>query len=368
MKRLYRVLQTLLTILIVIVAVCVVLAAVLGIESEVRGKNALEKLQLVVQGPDEGTPRQRYDAEQITACVAQMEPVPLDVEANFTAIEEQLAQAKEHKCDLLVLPELALTGLELDEQIWDLAEPIDGPVVKRLQKLAKRKRIALVTSVPELYLSDVFNTAVFIDRRGVVTTGRKLHPPFVERARYALGGGPQVLETSLGRFGVSLCADTFREQTFSTFMNEDVDAVLLLVSAPMHDRNIPGMRFLTEAEWAAVPGFYSDRLGVAVLAAHASGPVQLLIPFRPGTTIPAHYAGLSTITDRRAGQEINAEDPTKPTLLHGDILLGRRGRQTVVELQGDYIVQRPILFHLFTWYTELRSAAIYRDRPKDELF
>lgn len=368
MKRLYRLGGTLLTILIVAVAVCVVLIAVLGIESEIRGKNALEKLQLVIQGPDEGTPRQRYDASQITVCAAQLQPVPLDIEANFTAIEEQLTQAKKNKCDLLVLPELALTGLELDEQVWELAEPIDGPNVQRLQKLAKRKHIAIATSVAELHLSDVYNTAVFIDRRGVLTSGRKLHPPFVERTRYALGGGPQVFETSLGTFGVTLCADAFREETFSIMMNEDVDAVLMLVSAPMHDRQLPGMRFLTEAEWAAVPGFYSDRLGVAVVAAHASGPMQLEIPFRPDTTIAAHYAGLTTIVDRRAGTELKAQDPTKPEQIHGEIFLGRRGRQTVVELQGTYIVSRPILYHLMTWYTELRSAAIYRDRPKDELF
>ncbi len=346
-------------------AVIVVMLGLAGlvVEGEVRTGQALDHLSTAVQGPTEGSSAQRKAGFDVTVGLAQMQPAPLDVAANLGTVAEYVDQALQQKCQLLVLPELALTGLELGDGIWDAAEPIDGFALTRLREIAQENNLALATSIVERADDDVFDTAVFINPDGTYVTGRKLHPPLAEAARFARGSGPQVVDTSLGRLGLVLCADAFRADTFENLLDGDPDMVLIMSAAPVLDTQLPGMRVYTPDEWLALAGFYSDRLGVPVVSAHACGAVTMTVPWQPDKPVPATYCGASRIVNKRTRTNV-APTQGQPMFTATTVHVGRLGDQLEAEIFGDYIVPRSILYNTLAGITENQANAFYQANPR----
>jgi len=350
--------------LLIGLALLVVLAiAGLVVEAEVRSKQALTHLSTSVQGPDDGSVAQRRQGHEMTVALAQMNPVPLDTAANLEKVAGFLKLAQEQGAELLVLPELALTGLHLGDGIWQAAEPLDGPTVGQLKALAAEYQMDIVTSVVESADGDIFNTAIYVTPEGSAHAGRKLHPPMAEAARFAPGDGPQVVGTVIGRVGMVLCADAFRAETFANLAEADPDIVLLMAAAPLPDLQLPGMRAYTPEEWSALAAFYSDRLGVPVVSAHASGPTSLEIPWQSGMAVDATYAGASRIVSRRT--RVTTSTPRDQEMITAtQVFIGRLGPQIEAETYGDYLVPRSFLFHTFVEWSESQGTAFYAaNRP-----
>jgi N-carbamoylputrescine amidase len=104
---------------------------------------------------------------------------------------------------------------EQDPKWYDTAEPDDGPIVQRMQQVAKQHNMVLV--IPFYERADVgvyYNTAVIIEKDGtVVGKYRKTHIPqvgpcFWEKFYFKPGNlGYPVFDTSVGRLGLIICYD-----------------------------------------------------------------------------------------------------------------------------------------------------------------
>ena len=84
--------------------------------------------------------------------ICQTEPVLLDLKANIESVLQQINEYKEKGADLIVFPELALSGYP----VWDLANKGDFidkglATLQKVKKLTRRMRTAVVVG--------------FIDRR-----------------------------------------------------------------------------------------------------------------------------------------------------------------------------------------------------------
>ena len=104
---------------------------------------------------------------------------------------------------------------EQDPKWYETAEPDDGPIVQKMQALAKQHHMVLI--VPFYEQADVgvyYNTAVVIENDGtVVGKYRKTHIPqvgpcFWEKFYFKPGNlGYPVFDTSVGRLGLIICYD-----------------------------------------------------------------------------------------------------------------------------------------------------------------
>lgn len=103
-------------------------------------------------------------------------------EVALQEVERLLALAP---TDLVILPEMALTGYVSPDADFDLsryAEPIDGPTMRAASALAMRQRAHLVAPLVLEEAGALYNAAVVVGPDGeVVTTYRKRHPWFPER-------------------------------------------------------------------------------------------------------------------------------------------------------------------------------------------
>jgi len=138
-----------------------------------------------------------------------------DVNANRAAIAE--ACAKADTADLLVLPELAISGYDFPDRaaVFDAAEPFeDGPTRAFLADIAGAFQLTLVCGYAERAAEGCYNSAMLVRPDGSAENYRKVHLFNREMDLFLPGGAPPpVCETPAGRVGLMICFDWFFPET-----------------------------------------------------------------------------------------------------------------------------------------------------------
>ncbi len=139
-----------------------------------------------------------------------------DKEANLRKIKDYAIKAKQHDAELVIFPELSLTGYVLRDELYKLAEEIPGPSTKAIEEIAQRQEIHIIYGMPELSektQATLYNTAVIVGPQGFIGKYRKMHLPthsvFEEKRYFRPGYQTGVFETSLGKIGLIICYDIF---------------------------------------------------------------------------------------------------------------------------------------------------------------
>jgi predicted amidohydrolase len=135
---------------------------------------------------------------------------------NLKTIEELTFRAKEQAADLVIFPELCLTGYVVRDQLYELAEPIPGPATRKVEELAKKTGMHIIFGMPEISektRATMFNTAVFIGPKGLIGKYHKMYLPthsvFEEKRYFRPGYQTAAFNTPLGNIGLCICYDLF---------------------------------------------------------------------------------------------------------------------------------------------------------------
>ena len=135
---------------------------------------------------------------------------------NLKRIEKAVVKAKRQSADIVIFPELSLTGYVVRDQIYELAETVPGPSTKILEDIAKRTKMHIVFGMPELTdktQATIYNTAVLVGPNGLLGKYRKMYLPthsvFEEKRYFRPGYEAAVFDTELGKIGLIICYDIF---------------------------------------------------------------------------------------------------------------------------------------------------------------
>lgn len=135
---------------------------------------------------------------------------------NIRKMARFVERAHRKHARLIVFPEMCLTGYATRDLVYDLAEPIPGPSVHEIEKLAKKYGVYLVFGQPERSeIGDMvlYNTATLVGPKGYIGKYRKMHLPthsvFEEKRYFRLGYQAPVFDTDLGKLGICICYDVF---------------------------------------------------------------------------------------------------------------------------------------------------------------
>jgi predicted amidohydrolase len=144
-----------------------------------------------------------------------------DKKTNLQRIEELAIKAKQQGVDLVIFPEMALTGYVVKDQIYELAEAIPGPSVKTIESLAKKTGLHIIFGMPEVSQktqATLYNTAVLVSPKGFIGKYRKMYLPthsvFEEKRYFRPGYEPAAFDTELGKIGLTICYDVFFPEVF----------------------------------------------------------------------------------------------------------------------------------------------------------
>ena len=140
-------------------------------------------------------------------------------ELNLERILDMTELEAKSGADLIVFPEMALTGYDTEEGIpfeemmqYKLAETIPGPATREIEQITRQYGVYAVIGMPERDESDhniIYNSAAVLGPDGFVGAYRKIHVPKMETRWATRGTDPFLFDTPWGKVGVGICYDTY---------------------------------------------------------------------------------------------------------------------------------------------------------------
>ena len=153
---------------------------------------------------------------KIKLALAQIEAKRENKKENLRKIQEFTNKAKNQGANLIIFPELSLTGYFMRDQVYEMAETLPGPSSRIIQDLAKETGLHIIFGMPELSeraKATIFNTAVLVGPKGLIGKYRKMYLPthsvFEEKRYFRPGNQVASFGTSLGNIGLCICYDLF---------------------------------------------------------------------------------------------------------------------------------------------------------------
>ena len=147
--------------------------------------------------------------EPLRAALAQINPTVGDIPGNARLIADRTAEARDAGAQLVVFPELALTGYPPEDLLLK-THFLDG-AARALAELAPTTRgIVALVGFPER-ADDVYNAAALLADGEVAAVYRKIHLPnygvFDEQRYFQAGDAPATFTVNDVTIGVTICED-----------------------------------------------------------------------------------------------------------------------------------------------------------------
>lgn len=164
--------------------------------------------------------------------LAQINTVLGDIDKNMGKHLEFIEQAKKEKSDLVIFPELSLTGYSLKDAVFDMALNDHDPRLKPLYEASRD--IAICFGMVELTDNyEAKNTNLFLEHGALAAKHRKVYLPtygvFEEKRYFTPGNRFRAFDSTFGRFGMLICEDMWHPS--STMILAQDGALAIFVSS-----------------------------------------------------------------------------------------------------------------------------------------
>ncbi len=188
----------------------------------------------------------------ITLALAQISTRLGDVQSNLQKHLELAEKARRSGADLLVFPELSLTGYVLQDLVSTVAHrpTPDDPVFRPLLE-ASQDLDLVVGFVDEDQRSRFYIGAAYLSRGQVVHIHRKVYLPtyglFDEGRFFAWGDAVRAFDTRFGRLGILICEDFWHASPPYLLWLDGADLMLFTSASP--GRGLNAEPELESARW-----------------------------------------------------------------------------------------------------------------------
>lgn len=152
------------------------------------------------------------------------------LDARLDRLETAAATASRTGTDLLICPELFLSGYNVGNFVKQRGELANGPSARRVKKIARSNGLAIVYGYPEIDGQNLYNAATCIASDGSqIANHRKLRcPNDYERALFITGKDLTFFELKGWRISLLICYDI----EFPEAVRQSALAGCALVAAP----------------------------------------------------------------------------------------------------------------------------------------
>jgi len=207
-----------------------------------------------------------------------------DTETRLARLHHVMQQAQ---ADLLLCPELFMSGYHVGDRIPHLAEGQDGPFARRVAEIARTTGTAVAYGYPEAAEGRIYNSALCIGRDGeTLANHRKLViPPGPEVAHFTAGDGLTLFDLDGIRMALLICYDIEFPEAARAVSAAGAEVIL----APT----------ALAAQWSVV----AERVIPARAFENGS---HIVYANHAGTESGLEYAGSSVILDPIGGDQARA--------------------------------------------------------------
>jgi predicted amidohydrolase len=167
-----------------------------------------------------------------------------DAKARMAAIRWLIGDAASDGADVVVFPELSITGYGAGDDIRDRAETIEGPAVTELQRLADKHKVAVITGLALREGKGVINAALVARprQRPLVYAKQHLYGDY-EKALFVPGRLPSALFEIAGmKAAVLVCFDVEFPERVRELAVAGAEIIFVPTALPASE----GARFVAE--------------------------------------------------------------------------------------------------------------------------
>lgn len=178
--------------------------------------------------------------------LAQINPVVGDLAGNSKKIISCVQRAKQHKADIVVFPELALTGYPPEDLVFKSQFISDN--ITAIKKLSSRVHgiTAIIGFIDEGEDNEIYNAAAVVSRKEIVDVYHKIFLPnygvFDEFRYFAPGKRFPVYLMNGIKVGINICEDIWHSDGPACMQSHAGAEVILNINASPYERDKPGTR------------------------------------------------------------------------------------------------------------------------------
>ena len=239
--------------------------------------------------------------KRLRISIDQMAPVLGDLDANFQRHLDAARWAKREKADLLVFPELSLTGYLVRGMVHHVAVACDDERLANLSREAGQTKIVLGL-IERAADGRFFNIAAYLADGGVRAIQQKLFLPnygmFEEKRFFAQGERLEPFDAPWGRTGMLICFDILHPAAGYLMEQAGVRVLINISDSPARGINgdglMAGERIFRTAQEAhsrllGLITVYVNRVGTEEGLSFWGGS-QVMDPFGNALLTMAEYA------------------------------------------------------------------------------
>ena len=210
---------------------------------------------------------------ELRVAMAQIAPVLGDRQRNLAIHLEQIEAAARQHADLIIFPELSLTGYFVRDMVPDLAVTAASPEIRQLLDAAGKMAVVL-GFVEESRQHRFYNTVLYAEGGQIVHLHRKVYLPtyglFDEQRYFAAGQRFQAFDTArFGRTGMLICEDFWHLSAAAIMQAEEIDLLVCPSNSP--GRGVDGPKIRTAETYEHLSKAYAQLMGAVVIVVNRVG-------------------------------------------------------------------------------------------------
>jgi len=201
----------------------------------------------------------------------QIEPTLLDLKGNLEQVLAKIHQGKEKGADLVVFPELALTGYFLGQRYHEVALRLDSKEIRRIAS-ATKGIAAVVGFIEESRSMNFYNSALVAVDGEILFAYRKLNLPnyglFEERKYFSPGKQVPVFKLHDFNVAVYICNDLWHPSLPYLGVCQKADVFVTIFNS---SEGSMGTEFSNIESWGIINTFYSRVFGIYNISVNRVG-------------------------------------------------------------------------------------------------
>ena len=203
--------------------------------------------------------------------LCQTAPELLNVQANLEEVISHIQSCKKKGAELIVFPELALTGYFVGLDYHKAALRMDSPEVKQLAE-ATKGTAAVVGFIEESQSMNFYNSALVAVDGQILFAYRKLNLPnygvFEERKFFANGKHIRVFKLYDFNVSVFICNDMWHPSLPYIGITQKADIFITIFNS---SQGSMGSEFSNIESWEIINKFYSRVFGIYNICVNRAG-------------------------------------------------------------------------------------------------
>lgn len=158
------------------------------------------------------------EKQTLRVSIAQISSRLADVDKNIEKHLDYISQAVKNKSDIVLFPELSLTGYSVKDAVYDVAMKCDDKRLKPLYEASQE--ISICFGMVELTNNyEAKNTNLYLENGKLIARHRKVYLPtygvYEEKRYFTPGNRFRAFDSYHGRFGMLICEDMWHPSSTS---------------------------------------------------------------------------------------------------------------------------------------------------------